>query len=395
MKKWRVFETFAGIGAQHKALTNLKRKKLLDFELAGISEWYVPAILAYNSIHYKKKYKVSRTKAIDFLSNPDFSFSLDSKTPMKSGFSSWSDEKIFALYNAMKNSNNLGSILNITGKKIIDKIGEIDVLTYSFPCQDLSMGASFIGGGAGMAKGSGTRSGLLWEIERIIGELKSLKKLPKVLLLENVKNMLSNNFKKDYDTWIDKLNKTGYHTETFILDSSEFGVPQKRQRVFAISVLKTEKDWIKKLQCINFKKKKLPSIKSFLREDYSDNVLMEEAIDSMVNRTPSRKFIYEKSRKLNIENHKYTKTLTTKQDRNPNSGVISLKNTIIGDANRNGQLANFRFLTPREQFLLMGFTDKDFERTKNEGITKRTYWVLAGNSIVVNVVQEIFKEILC
>lgn len=324
---------------------------------------------------------------------------MNSKNPIKlDSLKRLKPSKLLDLANSVQRSKNLGSISEISGKQLIDEVGNVDLLTYSFPCQDLSMGASFIGGGAGMKKGSGTRSGLLWEIERIVDELDIISKKPTILLMENVKNMLSKSFRDDYHQWVDKLDKIGYETRTFVLDSSNFGIPQKRERVFAVSVLKTNKTMIKKLREMNPEnvKIKLPKVQSFLRENYNDENIKMEAIDSMVNRTPSRKFIYDKARKLNTDKKiTVTKTLTTKQDRNPNSGVIALNDTVIGDDNRPAGKANFRFLTPREQMLLMGFSDDDFINTKKSDITKRQYWVLAGNSIVVNVVEWIFKELLC
>ena len=395
MKKIKVFETFSGLGAQHKALSNLKKKNVLDFQIAATSEWYIPAIIAYNGIHYKGKgVKKTRKQMLDFLSSkPSFVFSLDSKEPMKNKLDSLSDEKLLNLYKGVKNSKNLGSVLGITAEQLCEEAGDIDLLTYSFPCQDLSMGASFIGGGAGMKKGSGTRSGLLWEIERIMTDLHKMNKLPEVLLLENVKNMIGKNFISDYQIWLKRLEYFGYETKTIILDSSKHGLPQKRERVFGVSILKTSPR-VERLKLLDKNYSvKMKSIKSVLKEDYSISKYENEAKESMVNRTPSRGYIYEKSRKLGKDKFKFTKTLTTKQDRNPNSGVVDLSGTSIGDKNRIEDKANFRFLTPREQFLLMGFTEKDFENTLDTGITKRTYWTLAGNSIVVNVVEYIFKVI--
>lgn len=57
MKKLRVFETFAGIGAQHKALERLKENKILNYEIVATSEWDIDAILAYDAIHTTKQRK--------------------------------------------------------------------------------------------------------------------------------------------------------------------------------------------------------------------------------------------------------------------------------------------------------------------------------------------------
>ena len=77
-----------------------------------------------------------------------------------------------------------------------------DILTYSFPCQNLSTAGAFHNVNKGMKKGDNTRSGLLWEIERILIDLKKLNKLPKYLLLENVKAMLFKKNIKEFKKWI-------------------------------------------------------------------------------------------------------------------------------------------------------------------------------------------------
>ena len=105
------------------------------------------------------------------------------------------------------------------------------MFTYSFPCQSVST----IGKGEGLE--IGTRSGLLWEIERILYGLKLLKRLPKFLIMENVKNLFS---KKHIDGWnkfASFLESLGYKNTTRILNSKNFGTPQNRERAFCISEL--------------------------------------------------------------------------------------------------------------------------------------------------------------
>ncbi|AHF57684.1 putative cytosine-specific methyltransferase (truncated) [Spiroplasma eriocheiris CCTCC M 207170] len=109
----------------------------------------------------------------------------------------------------------MGSIKNI---KANDLNFDFDLLTYSFPCQDLSI--ANMGRAKGMKKGDNTRSGLLWEIQRILNELKelSINRLPKYLLLENVPNMLNDKHIVDYNEWINYLNdELGYKTFTMQL----------------------------------------------------------------------------------------------------------------------------------------------------------------------------------
>lgn len=158
-KKLKVFEAFAGIGAQHSAL---KRAKI-NFEIVGISEWFINALLAYDIIHNDGTEIAIPSHEEQLAELNHFTFSKDSVTPI-SDLSSLSEKELEQLYVAHKRNKNYGSITEIKG----DALPDIDLLIYSFPCQDLSTGGKTLG----MSKGSGTRSGLLWEVERILNELK-------------------------------------------------------------------------------------------------------------------------------------------------------------------------------------------------------------------------------
>jgi site-specific DNA-cytosine methylase len=105
------------------------------------------------------------------------------------------------------------------------------MLTYSFPCQDLSNAGLL----QGMRKGSGTRSGLLWEIERILLECKERDCLPHVLLMKNVRGVMSD--KDSWSSWDSALRKMGYTNYVQILNAKDYGIPQNRERCFMVSVL--------------------------------------------------------------------------------------------------------------------------------------------------------------
>ena len=141
MGKIKVFEAFAGVGAQRMALRNLG----IDFEVVGICEIDKFALKSYEAIHGE--------------------------------------------------CNNFGDISKVNP----NELPNMDLFTYSFPCQDLSI--------AGKKEGlkEGTRSGLLYECEKII----EIKK-PKYLLLENVKNLVGKQFKNDFDKWLNYLESLGY-----------------------------------------------------------------------------------------------------------------------------------------------------------------------------------------
>ena len=97
-------------------------------------------------------------------------------------------------------------------------------------CQDLSAA----GLGKGMERGSGTRSGLLWEVERL---LKETPELPQILLMENVKQVIGNKNIKTFAEWVSFLDKIGYHSKWQVINATNFGIPQNRERCFMVSVL--------------------------------------------------------------------------------------------------------------------------------------------------------------
>lgn len=104
------------------------------------------------------------------------------------------------------------------------------LLTYSFPCQDLSVA----GKQKGMVKGSGTRSGLLWEVERLLNEVDNL---PQVLLMENVPQVHSKKNMNDFQKWIAFLESKGYSNYWQDLNAKNYGVAQNRNRCFMVSIL--------------------------------------------------------------------------------------------------------------------------------------------------------------
>lgn len=114
----------------------------------------------------------------------------------------------------------------------IDKLDYADFWTYSFPCQDISV--------AGKQRGitEETRSGLLYQVERLLEKSIAENEAPKWLMLENVKNLVGKKFKPDFDRWIQKLDKLGYNTYWKVLNAKDYGIPQNRERVFAISIRK-------------------------------------------------------------------------------------------------------------------------------------------------------------
>lgn len=178
IKPIRLIELFGGIGSQAMALRNIGA----NFEHYRLVEFDKSPVASYNAIH-------------------------------GTDFSTMDVTKI--------HGSDLG---------IVETEKYCYILTYSFPCQDLSVA----GLGKGMSKGSGTRSGLLWEVERLLNEVENL---PQVLLMENVPQVHGKNNMEDFQKWIEFLESKGYSNYWKDLNAKNFGVAQNRNRCFMVSIL--------------------------------------------------------------------------------------------------------------------------------------------------------------
>lgn len=161
------------------------------------------------------------------------------KDIFESYFSCEFDKYANSLFNAAHGTDYSPSdIRNIHAEdlKIVDKDKYCYLLTYSFPCTDLSVA----GLQKGMSKkdweeGKSTRSGLLWEVERILTECGS--NLPDILLMENVTQVRGKKNMEDFSSWLKFLSSKGYSNFYQDLNSKNYGIPQNRDRTFMISIL--------------------------------------------------------------------------------------------------------------------------------------------------------------
>lgn len=231
MKPIRLIELFSGIGAQASALERLG----VPFEHWKTSDWEVNAVASYNAIHIKDNTDYGKNIGDPVLTDLlfDLGISTDGKKPLtkeqiKRKGEKWKRE----VYNNFIATHNIGSIVNASADdlEIVDTDKYTYLLTYSFPCQDLSVA----GKQAGMTKGSGTRSGMLWEVERLLYEC---KELPQVLLMENVPQVHGKKFIDDFNKWIKSLEDLGYKNFWQDLNAKDFGVAQNRNRTFMVSFL--------------------------------------------------------------------------------------------------------------------------------------------------------------
>ena len=411
-EKITVNELFSGIGAQRKAFERLG----IPHEVVGISEIDKYAIQSYEAIFGKTK--------------------------------------------------NYGDICTAP------RLDYADLWTYSFPCVDISV--------AGHQKGihEGTRSGLLYQVQRLLEVAKDEGTLPKYLLLENVKNLVGKKFKSQFDDWLFYLDQLGYDTYWQVLNAKNFSIPQNRERVFAVSIRKdlNQKYEFPKAEPLT---KKLADIledevdeKFYLSQDrvstliknieksgsVAEKVVCEERCDEGLrffkqyaigslrsNDVCGHKRVIEypciaASRGRNPENPSdrtlgaptqqrlelniqgVSNTLTTVPKDNyvvenkiqqvegnlyPNSGnpqagrvykpegISPALDTCQG-GNRMPKILEgirIRKLSPLECWLLMGFDKEDFSKAQKSGVSNTQLYKQAGNSIVVNVLEKIFKNL--
>lgn len=235
-RKIRLIELFSGYNSQSMAMKRIGA----DFEQYKSSEWQVVATNLSKAIfHADDNTDYSESLSDDEVINKlvSMGISLNDKTPV-----TYKDLKRKGIafcrqtYNNYKACHNLGSITNFHGKdlEIVDTDKYCYILFYSFCCQDLSVA----GKQAGMKKGEKTRSGLLWEVERLLKECKEYNgNLPDVLILENVTQLHSQKNMPDFQEWINFLNTLNYTSYYEDINSKYMGVPQNRDRTFMVSIL--------------------------------------------------------------------------------------------------------------------------------------------------------------
>lgn len=344
--KIKLLELFGGIGAPRKALENLN----VDVKSIDYVEILPYAVKAYNSI-FNNDYKPQ-------------------------------DIKLWNL--------------------------NVDILIHGSPCQDFSS--------AGLNDLTTGRSILYQKTLDIIEY--DLVPRPKVIIWENVKALLSGKNAEHFAHYLAEMERLGYKSYYQVLNSLDFGIPQNRERVFVVSIrndLKVKFDFDK------LERKEMKPLINFL-----DKEPLHESAKYDVKQPSMIKAIKNGKTKIIVS---YTATITTKQVRWNNAGVLFedfsnfytiprasdgklingnynrvwKKDKIIGTltckniqkiglVDKNKEL-KYRYLTEREYWKLMGFSDKDFDNVIAKGIPSTALYALAGNSIVVNVLEAIFKEL--
>ena len=341
MEKLKHFSLFSGIESFKKALTNLG----VDNELVGYSEFDKYASVALSAIH------------------------------------------------GVSEELNYGDITKIDERKVPD----CDLITYGFPCQDISVA----GLGKGIIEGE-TRSGLLFDALRIIKYKK-----PKYAIAENVKNLVGKKFKDDFNSLLEELDSYGYTNYYKVLNAKDYDIPQNRERVFIVSIRKDVDDGKFEFPI----KTKQPKLQTYLLNEvesqyylskdeykkikntkYRTNKRHENITKKLINGELSgfKVMDYRYDEGLRVRKNELCPTLTTRGKQSISGVPIFYENGIL------------RFITPLESWRLMGFADEDYHKAR-QALEDRFYngkdrsnsqmYKMVGNSIVVDVLEGILKNL--
>ena len=363
--------------------------------------------------------------------------------------------KSYCAVHSVSEDKNLGDISKVNTADV----PSCDVLTFGFPCTDVSIAGKQMGIIAGQ-----TRSGLLYEALRIIEAKK-----PSYAICENVKNLVGKKFKPDFDKLLFMLDELGYNSYWQVLNAKDYGIPQNRERVFVISIRKDIdngtfkfpekfplelrlKDMLegdvddkfyltpKQIKCLNVNEPKgtdILHVGNTKSGGQKSDIILADGISSCLSATDYKQPkqivspAYESVTQVNdnyamlnggkigkmtdIYRRAYyedgvSPTIHTCPGGNTEPKVILLDDTQGFDdtrvykdysptlrAARSGLkvATDFRIrkLTPKECWRLMGFDDSDFDKAKAAGISASQLYKQAGNSIVVNVLQYIFRNL--
>ncbi|MCD3211833.1 DNA cytosine methyltransferase [Clostridium botulinum C/D] len=284
---------------------------------------------------------------------------------------------------------NLGDVSKVNTNNIKD----FDLLTYGFPCQDISLAGNM----KGIVKGK-TRSGLLFEALRIINSKK-----PKFAIAENVRNLVSKKFINDFNNMLKELDAMGYNSYWQILNSKNYGVAQSRERVFVVSIRKD----------IDTGTFEFPLGDSIV---VPINSILENNVDERFYCTNEyvKDFIKNINNKL-VDNKRPNGFGLIRAGEIKNPKALDMNNrvfsplgavpTITTNSDSIPKIVECRVrkLTPRECWLAQGFTNDDYTKVKqalenkfyNGGDRATTQlYKMAGNSISVPVAGEIIYNLI-
>ena len=251
-----------------------------------------------------------------------------------------------------------------------DKDIKVDLIMHGSPCQDFSLAGKQAGGD----KDSGTRSSLMYETIRIVEKLK-----PKYVIWENVKNLLSKKHRHNFDAYLERMEQLGYTNYYQVLNAKDYGIPQNRERVFTISILDNSSYSFEFPPKQELKLK----LKDMLEDEVDEKYYL---IDKYLEFTNF--YTIPRNSDGKLINGSYNRVWK----KNKYIGALNLtKITEIGEIVQ--EKLKIRKLTPIEVWRLMGFDDEDFEKASKVNSNAQLY-KQAGNSIVVNVLEAILRNLL-
>ena len=261
-----------------------------------------------------------------------------------------------------------------------DEIPDFDILLAGFPCQAFSV--------AGLRKGFEDEKGrgtLFFELVRILKEKKQKDKLPQIVFLENVKNLVGHDGGNTFAVILDELQKLGYHVKKDVLNAMEYGnIPQNRERIYIVGFLNEEmkKDFDFPLPILLSKTiRDIIDFDSKLEEKYyyTEGKYKGDIYEKLVEGMDDPNTVYQWRRKYVRKNK---------------SGVVPTLTANQGEGGHNVCLIltkyGIRKMTPHECFNAQGFPT-DFKLPSN--MAESRLYKQAGNSVCVSVIARIAEQI--
>lgn len=467
LEKLEVIELCSGIGAQIKGIKNTN---LFDASVVATADLDKEVVVSYAAIHcgltneminsyegYPSKEDMvqqltDKRLGYDFKKDKSYNWEKLSKKKDKT-------KGIEKYWLADYISHNLGDMMQIKALPVCD------MLTYSTPCTDLSI--------AGKQEGlkwscqdcgyeydpskldvdtryicpncegnniKSTRSGLLYEVERLLVKAKENNNLPKYLLMENVDALVSKKYIDSFNDWIDRLENLGYNSYSQTINAKNTGIPQNRNRIFCISILKnidTKQFEFPKPFDTGIRLKDLLEADKEVLEKYflSDEVqrrlqITDQKFEKNIVGTTKPEFRTIGQRDLVYQEDAVMGALVATDYKQPKQVLVSTNEPIhianlcsekfrrmhelsrriyseegiapamhtCGGGNtepkiEKNNLRIVRKLTPKECHRLMGFDDIDYENCKDIGMSDTQGYKQSGNSIVVNVIELLMEHL--
>ena len=298
------------------------------------------------------------------------------------------DKHAAAAYAAVHSESLDGNLGDVTSVDAHDpRLQEVNLLTYGFPCQDLSSA----GGRAGFfdERGGLTRSGLVFEALRLIEGTR-----PAIAIAENVPALLWSQHEEGFALMRHRLSDLGYTTYWTRLRADSFGLPQKRERVFIVSIRSDIDDGVRwplpRLLDV--------TLGDFLQDSPPDSVyLTVKKYEADLAYRRRHVLAYRSAAQGNgfgikpVTPADVAPTLTTSNDRPDTPRILEL---LQADSKDEAALFRLRKPTSLEAWRLQGFTDSDWQAAKDTGSSETALYRMAGNSIAVNVVEALLDSLL-